>query len=48
MPAAALEQAGAVLVDRGVSHSCRNDSGKPARAAIVLLPALPVGKGRTV
>jgi quercetin dioxygenase-like cupin family protein len=41
-------RAGDVLVDRGVLHSWRNDSGKPARAAIVIIPAEPVGKGRTV
>lgn len=41
-------QAGDVLVDRGVVHSWKNDSGRMARAAIVILPSLPVGKGRTV
>lgn len=41
-------RAGDVLVDRGNYHCWRNDSGKPARAAIAMLPALPVGKGRTV
>jgi quercetin dioxygenase-like cupin family protein len=41
-------RAGDVLVDRGIVHSWRNDSGKPARAAIVILPAHPVGPGRTV
>lgn len=41
-------RAGDVLVDRGVVHCWRNDSGAPARAAITLLPAHPVGKGRTV
>jgi quercetin dioxygenase-like cupin family protein len=41
-------RAGDVLVDRGVVHSWRNDSGKPARAAIVILPAEPVGQGRTM
>ncbi|MFM5906710.1 MAG: cupin domain-containing protein [Novosphingobium sp.] len=41
-------RAGDVLVDRGVVHCWRNDSGQPARAAITLLPAHPVGKGRTV
>ena len=41
-------RAGDFLVDRGVVHSWRNDSGKPAVAAIIGLPALPVGKGRTV
>jgi mannose-6-phosphate isomerase-like protein (cupin superfamily) len=41
-------RAGDVLVDRGVIHSWRNDTGQPARAFIVAMPALPVGKGRTV
>lgn len=41
-------KAGDVLVDRGIVHSWRNDSGRPARAAITILPAHPVGKGRTV
>lgn len=41
-------RAGDLLVDRGIVHSWRNDSGAPARAAIVILPAHPVGKGRTV
>jgi quercetin dioxygenase-like cupin family protein len=40
-------RAGDVLVDRGIAHSWRNDSGAPARAAIVMLPAHPVGAGRT-
>ncbi|MFM5932034.1 MAG: cupin domain-containing protein [Novosphingobium sp.] len=41
-------RAGDVLVDRGVIHSWRNDSGAPARAVIVAIPAHPVGKGSTV
>ena len=41
-------RAGDVLLDRGIVHSWRNDSGQPARAAITILPAHPVGKGRTV
>jgi len=41
-------KAGDVLVDRGVVHNWRNDTDKPARAAVVLVPAHPVGKGRTV
>ena len=41
-------RAGDVLVDRGVVHSWHNDTDQPARAFIVALPALPVGKGRTV
>jgi quercetin dioxygenase-like cupin family protein len=38
-------RAGDVLVDRGIAHSWRNDSGAPARAAIIMLPAHPVGAG---
>jgi quercetin dioxygenase-like cupin family protein len=45
---AVVLKAGDVLVDRGIVHSWRNDSGKPARAAITILPAHPVGMGRTV
>jgi quercetin dioxygenase-like cupin family protein len=41
-------RAGDCLVDRGIAHSWRNDSGAPARAAITMIPAHPVGKGRTV
>lgn len=41
-------KAGDFLVDRGIVHSWRNTSGAIARAAIILLPAHPVGKGRTV
>lgn len=41
-------KAGDVCATRGVVHSWRNDSGKPARAATVILPAHPVGNGRTV
>lgn len=41
-------KAGDVLVDRGIVHSWRNDSGAPARATITILPAHPVGNGRTV
>lgn len=41
-------RAGDILVDRGIVHCWRNDSGAPARAAIVMMPAHPVGKGRTV
>ena len=40
-------RAGDVLVDRGIVHCWRNDSGAPARAAIIMLPAHPVGAGRT-
>ena len=41
-------KAGDCLVDRGIVHSWRNTSGEVARAAIVILPAHPAGKGRTV
>lgn len=41
-------KAGDVLLDRGIVHSWRNDSGAPARAAITILPAHPVGAGKTV
>ena len=41
-------RAGDFLVDRGVVHCWRNDSGKPAVAAIISLPAHAVGKGKTV
>lgn len=41
-------RAGDVLVDRGVRHSWRNDGPEPATAAIVTVPASPVGAGRTV
>lgn len=41
-------RAGDMLVDRGIVHCWRNDSGAPARAAIVMMSAHPVGKGRTV
>ncbi|MDD3798359.1 MAG: cupin domain-containing protein [Novosphingobium sp.] len=41
-------KAGDCLVDRGVIHSWRNDTDKPARVACVAIPAAPVGKGATV
>lgn len=41
-------RAGDVLVDRGIVHAWRNDSDADAVASIVAVPALPVGKGRTV
>lgn len=41
-------RAGDFLVDRGVVHSWRNDRDEPARALIVVLPANPVGQGRTM
>jgi quercetin dioxygenase-like cupin family protein len=41
-------RAGDVLVDRGIVHAWRNDSDADAVAAIATVPALPVGKGRTV
>ena len=39
---------GDLAVDRGINHCWRNDSGRDAVAAIVSIPAKPVGKGRTV
>lgn len=39
---------GDFMVDRGIIHAWRNDSDKTCVAAAVLLPAHPVGKGRTV
>lgn len=41
-------RAGDFLVDRGVSHSWCNDRDEPARAMIVMVPARPVGSGRTL
>lgn len=40
--------AGEFIVDRGVSHSWRNDGPGPALATVVTLPALPVGNGKTI
>ena len=40
--------AGEFLVDRGVSHAWRNDGKVPAVTAIVTVPAMPVGAGRSV
>jgi quercetin dioxygenase-like cupin family protein len=40
-------RAGDVLVDRGIVHAWRNDGTSDAVASIVIVPALPVGKGRT-
>jgi len=41
-------RAGDFLVDRGVMHLWRNERDEPARAMIVMLPAKPVGQGRTL
>ena len=41
-------RAGDVLVDRGIVHAWRNDSDADAVATIVIVPAQPVGEGRTV
>lgn len=41
-------RAGDFIVDRGVIHGWRNDGAEPAIYASVTIPALPVGKGRTV
>ena len=39
---------GDLIVDRGVVHAWRNDTGQPATMVSFTLPAHPVGKGRTV
>lgn len=39
---------GDFVVDRGTVHGWRNDSDESCIAAAVNLPALPVGKGRTI
>jgi mannose-6-phosphate isomerase-like protein (cupin superfamily) len=41
-------RAGDLIVDRGVIHGWRNDGSEVARMVSVTVPALPVGKGRTV
>ena len=43
-----LLRAGDVVVDRGVVHGWRNDSGAPCRIMGVALPSRPVGKGATI
>lgn len=40
--------AGDIVVDRGVMHGWRNPHGEPCVAAVVNLPAHPVGQGRTI
>lgn len=40
--------AGDLVADRGVLHRWRNDGDAPCRTVIVNLPALPLGKGRTI
>ncbi|MCW1431855.1 cupin domain-containing protein [Novosphingobium sp. JCM 18896] len=40
--------AGDCVVDRGVVHGWRNPHDEPCVAAVVNLPAYPVGKGRTI
>ena len=40
--------AGDFVVDRGVLHGWRNEHDEPCIAAVVNLPAHPVGKGRTI
>jgi mannose-6-phosphate isomerase-like protein (cupin superfamily) len=40
--------AGDFVVDRGVAHGWRNPHAEPCIAAVVNLPAHPVGKGRTI
>lgn len=44
----ALLRAGDVVVDRGAYHGWRNDGDVPCRMVLVLVKALPVGKGATV
>jgi mannose-6-phosphate isomerase-like protein (cupin superfamily) len=39
---------GDLVVDRGVMHAWRNDGDEVCTAAVVNLPALPVGAGRTI
>lgn len=39
---------GDFIVDRGVFHGWRNDHDEACVAAVVNLPAHPVGKGRTI
>lgn len=39
---------GDLVVDRGVMHGWRNPHDEPCVAAVVNLPAHPVGKGRTI
>jgi len=39
---------GDFVVDRGVMHGWRNPHGEPCVAAVVNLPAHPVGGGRTI
>ena len=39
---------GDLVVDRGVVHGWRNPYDEPCVAAVVNLPAHPVGKGRTI
>lgn len=41
-------RAGDVVVDRGIVHAWRNDSGRSARVGVVMLPAEPVGGGATI
>ena len=40
--------AGDFVVDRGVMHGWRNPHDEPCIAAVVNIPAGPVGKGRTI
>jgi mannose-6-phosphate isomerase-like protein (cupin superfamily) len=40
--------AGDLVVDRGVLHGWRNPHAEPCVAAVVNLPAHPVGEGRTI
>lgn len=40
--------AGDFVVDRGVMHGWRNDHDEPCKCAVVNIPSLPVGRGRTI
>lgn len=40
--------AGDFVVDRGVMHGWRNDHDEACTCAVVNIPSLPVGKGRTI
>lgn len=39
---------GDIIVDRGILHAWRNDTSEVATIAVIIVPAHPVGKGKTV
>ena len=39
---------GDFVVDRGVLHGWRNEHTEPCRCAVVNIPSLPLGNGRTI